>query len=360
MIIKTPNIYINEADAIKFAGKYIKKFSKNPLIVGSKKALEVALFDLKKTLAENDISSENIDTFSGFPSENKFDYYVSLVKKFNSDALIAIGGGRVLDTIKATGDLLNIPVITIPTIAATCAAWAGLTIQYDDKGSYVSTRSLKKAPELVIADTKIIFSAPKRYLFAGVVDTFAKFYEIRPSLAHEKNSTNLDIAFYSSKVAYKKLEENVFKAIYDAQKDVYGQAAKDVVDAIIYLAGFAGSFQTNTGYYSFAHPFYHISSKFPNTRHRLHGEKVAYGILTQLFLEKKTRDEIEDVINTFEKYNNVFTLKEIGFDRENTKQLQILATDIKDSFEYVSWSEDTIVEALKGIDLLVTELRKRG
>ncbi len=360
MVIKTPKIYISEADAIKFAGEYIKKFSKNPLIVGSKKALEVTLFDLKKTLAENDISSKNIDTFSGFPSENKFDYYVGLVKKFNADALIAIGGGRVLDTIKATGDLLDIPVITIPTIAATCAAWAGLTIQYDDEGSYVSPRLLKKAPVLVIADTKIILSAPKRYLFAGVVDTFAKFYEIRPSLVHEKNSINLDIAFYSSKIAYKKLEENVFKAIYDSEKDIYGQAAKDVVDAIIYLAGFAGSFQTNTGYYSFAHPFYHISARFPSTRHKLHGEKVAYGILAQLFLEEKTRDEIEDVINIFEKYNNVFTLKDIGLDRENTKQLHALAADIKASFDYVSWSEDAIVEALKEIDRLVTELGKRG
>ena len=116
---------------------FIKKFSKNPLIIGSKTALEVIMDDLRNTLSENDISSENIDTFSGFPSKNKFDYYVGLVKKFQSDALIAIGGGRVLDTVKAAGDLLDIPVITIPTIAATCAAWAGLTIQYDDEGSYV-------------------------------------------------------------------------------------------------------------------------------------------------------------------------------------------------------------------------------
>lgn len=360
MDIKTPKIYISEADAIKSAGEYIKKFSKNPLIVGSKKALEVTIDDLRRTLAENDISSENIDTFSGFPSENKFDYYAGLVKKCQSDALIAIGGGRVLDTIKATGDLLDIPVITIPTIAATCAAWAGLTIQYDDEGSYVSVRPLKKAPELVIADTKIILSAPKRYLFAGVVDTFAKFYEIRPSLAHEKNAINLDIAFYSAKVAYKKLEENVFKAIYDSEHGIYGQAAKDVVDAIIYLAGFAGSFQTGTGYYSFAHPFYHISARFPETRHKLHGEKVAYGILAQLFLEEKTRDEIEDVIKVFEKYDNVFTLKEIGFDRENKDQLHTLAADVKKSFAYVNWSEEEIVKALGETDTLVKEIRKRG
>lgn len=360
MIIKTPKIYISEADAIKSAGKQIKKFSENPLIIGSPKALDVTLSDLKKTLAEHDVSAEHTEIFSGFPSENNFHHYAELAREFHSDALIAAGGGRVLDTVKAVGDLLDIPVITIPTIAATCAAWAGLTVQYDDEGSYVCMRPLKKAPELVIADTKIILSAPERYLFAGVVDTFAKFYEIRPGLAHEKNAVNLDIAFYASKKAYKKLEENVFKAIYDAANDRYGQAAKDVVDAIIYLAGFAGSFQTDTGYYSFAHPFYHISSRFPETRHKLHGEKVAYGIFVQLFLEKKAKEEIEDVINVFEKYNNVFTLNDIGLNRENREQLHTLAADIKDSFDYVGWSEDAIVEALEETDRLVTERRKRG
>lgn len=360
MVIKTPKVYISEPDAIKNAGNFIKEYSKNPLIIGSKTALEVTIHDLKKSLEENQISAEHIETFTGFPSENKFSYYSRLVKIYNADAIIAIGGGRVLDTAKATADILDIPVITIPTIAATCAAWAGLTIQYDDEGAYVQARPLKKAPELVVADTKIILSAPKRYLFAGVVDTFAKFYEIRPSLKHAKDSINLDIAFYSSRIAYQKLEENVSKAIYDSEQNVYGQEAKDVVDAIIYLAGFAGSFQTNTGYYSFAHPFYHISTRFPTTRHKLHGEKVSYGILAQLFLEEKQEKEIIETIHTFEKYNNSFTLSDIGFNKNNIEELEKLAGDVRDSFEYVYWNKEAIVKALKEADVLVERVRRRG
>ncbi|MBQ9588732.1 MAG: iron-containing alcohol dehydrogenase family protein [Butyrivibrio sp.] len=357
MIIKTPKIYISEKDAIQRAGKYIKGYTKKPLIIGSEKALDVAYPELKKSLEENGIDASNVDTFTGYPSENKFSFYSELVLKYNADAIIGVGGGRVLDTAKATADLLDIPVITVPTIAATCAAWAGLTIQYDDEGSFVQARPLKKAPEVIIADTKIILSAPKRYLFAGTIDTFAKFFEIRPSLAHAKDSLNLDIAFYSAKLAYQKLEDNVFKALEEAKNDIYEQSAKDVVDAIIYLAGFAGSFQTNTGYYSFAHPFYHISARFPNTRHKLHGEKVGYGILTQLLLEKKSENEIAETIRNFSKYDNAFTLSDIGLNKENKNELKNLASQIKETFEHVEWSIEEIVEALVVTDLWVAKVK---
>ena len=133
-----------------------------------------------------------------------------------------------------------------------------------------------------------------------------------------------------------------------------------MVDAIIYLAGFAGSFQTNTGYYSFAHPFYHISARFPNTRHKLHGEKVAYGIVAQLFLENKDEKEIEDVIKNFDKYDNAFTLADIGLSRENRSELENLAAQIREAFDHVEWNIKSIVDALLQTDSLVLKLKEEG
>ena len=359
MIIKTPQKYISGADIIRTSGKLIAEYTKKPLIIGSRSALSAVLNELRAGLKENAVTAENVEIFKGFPSENQIHKYAQLAKKLNADAIIAAGGGRTLDTSKAAAELADIPVITIPTIAATCAAWAALTIQYDDEGSFVRPRPLKKAPVLIIADTKIILSAPERYLFAGVADTFAKFYEVRPTSERYPESIPLDIAFYSSKVAFEKLESNVFTALDEAKKGVFGQAAKAVVDSVVYLAGFAGSFQDNTGYYSFAHPFYHISARFPNTRHKLHGEKVAYGIISQLFLEKKDRKEIIDTIRLFRKYNNAFTLKDIGLSRENTTELKALADDIKKEFPHVEWSTSEIVNALLDADQLTEEVLKK-
>ena len=356
MIIKTPQKYISGADIIRKSGKLIAEYAKNPLIIGSRSALSAVLNELRAGLKENSVTAENVEIFKGFPSENQIQRYAQLAKKLNADAIIAAGGGRTLDTAKAAAELADIPVITIPTVAATCAAWAALTIQYDDEGSFVRPRPLKKAPVFIIADTKIILSAPERYLFAGVADTFAKFYEVRPTFERYPDSIPLDIAFYPSKVAFEKLERSVFTALDEAKKGIFGQAAKDVVDSVVYLAGFAGSFQDNAGYYSFAHPFYHISARFPNTRHKLHGEKVAYGIIAQLFLEKKDREEIAETIRLFSKYNNAFTLRDIGLSRENTPELKALADDIKKEFPHVEWSSAEIVNALLGTDKLTEEI----
>ncbi|MCR4888458.1 MAG: iron-containing alcohol dehydrogenase family protein [Ruminococcus sp.] len=358
MIIKTPQKYFSEPDIIKKAGKYIAEYSKKPLIIGSSSALKAAFNDLKSSLDEHGINSENVETFRGYPSENQIQKYSRLASDLKADAIIALGGGRTLDTAKAAGELAEVPVITIPTIAATCAAWAALTIQYDDEGSFVKPRPLKSSPVLILADTKIILSAPKRYLFAGVADTFAKLYEVRPTFEHYPDSISLDIALYSSKVAFDKLEKNVFTALDEAEKGIYGQAAKDVVDSVIYLAGFAGSFQNEVGYYSFAHPFYHISARFPNTRHKLHGEKVAYGIISQLFLEGKEKEYTADSIRLFDKYGNAFTLEDIGLSADNTDELYALADDVKKDFSYVLWSRDEIVEALLSANKLTKEILK--
>jgi glycerol dehydrogenase len=115
-------------------------------------------------------------------------------------------------------------------------------------------------------------------------------------------------------------------------------------------------------YYSFAHPFYHISSRFPTTRHKLHGEKVAYGILAQLYLERKNESEIEEAIRIFERYNNAFTLDEIGLEREDTGKLERLAEDVKNEFPYVTWDKESIVNALLDADAAVRSYRrsKRG
>ena len=356
MIIKTPQKYFSEPDIIKKSGSYIAEYSKKPLIIGSKSALNTVLADLQSSLEEHGIRADKVETFSGYPSENQIQKYSRLAHETDSDAIIAVGGGRTLDTSKAAAELTEIPIITIPTIAATCAAWAALTIQYDDEGSFVKARPLKNSPVLILADTKVIISAPKRYLFAGVADTFAKFYEVRPTFEQYPNSTNLDIAFYASKVAFDRLEKNVFTALSEAEKGIFGNAAKDTVDAVIYLAGFAGSFQTDTGYYSFAHPFYHISARFPSTHHKLHGEKVAYGIISQLFLEKKDKEEIADTIKLFDKYSNAFTLEDIGFNTKNPYELVALAEDIRKEFGHIPWNTNEITEALFSADLLTKEI----
>ena len=356
LTIKTPETYINEAGSIFLTGEHIAKIGKNPLIIAGEKARKAVGEGFFASLEKNGVQTKNVGIFSGYPSQSQFDFYAQKAKTADSDFVIGIGGGRVLDTAKATADILGLPVVAVPTVAATCAAWAAISIQYDDEGGFVQVRKNKNSARLVIADPKVIFTAPERYLFSGVVDTFAKFYEIRPTTEFFPEDVPSQIALKASKIAFENLERDTFKAIYDSKNGVFGEAAKNVIDAIVYLAGFAGSFSGEHGHYSFAHPFYHTSTRLHHTNIKLHGEKVAFGIVTQLILEGKTDKEVLEAIKIFSRYENAHLLEDFALTSE--KDLDFLAEQVPKIFDYVPYKEKSAVKsALKKADSLTKHFR---
>jgi glycerol dehydrogenase len=359
LTVKTPNTYLNEPGILASAGTYIAEYGKRPLIISSVTAWKVTHEKILKTLRENDIDTSNVYIFSGYPSENQFQKYAGLAEEIRADVIIGIGGGRTLDTAKAAGDIADLPVVTVPTIAATCAAWAAVTIQYDDEGAYVKARWNRKTAGLIIADPEIILTAPKRYLYAGVVDTLAKFYETRPAIEADRNNTTTKLGLYGSEIAYENLEKRTFQALEEAQDGIFSKAAQDVIDAVIYLAGFVGSFTEDSAYRaSFAHPFYHCSTRIADTRHRLHGEKVAFGIIAQLFLEKKEETEIQEVIALFDQYHAALTLEDLGICEDVEEKLAFLGKDIPEAFPTVPYSPEEIVAALRLADEMIKRERK--
>ena len=56
-------------------------------------------------------------------------------KEHKADVIIGVGGGKAMDTAKLVAHQLELPVVTIPTSAATCAAWTALSNVYSEAGS---------------------------------------------------------------------------------------------------------------------------------------------------------------------------------------------------------------------------------
>jgi glycerol dehydrogenase len=361
MTIKNPEKYINEPGSCRHSGAQIAKYGKRPLIIGGSHALEAVGKEFFEDLKENGIDETHVETFTGYPSERQFERYAQIAKEIQADSVIGIGGGRVLDTAKATAGLANIPVITIPTVAATCAAWAALIIQYDDEGAYVKHRKGQPNPRLVIVDPEVVLQAPERYTLAGVVDTFAKYYEKRPIFEKHPDNVTFNISFYAATWAFQRLQEVTWKALDEAKQGIYGEAARDLLDAIFYIAGFAGSFQDGNSHYSFAHPFYHCSTRLPNTHGKLHGEKVAFGIIAQLCLEEKPEEEILETIQLFDQFHNAFTLADLGISEHVDEDVDFLDRDIPNEFAYAGEiSKKPIRQAILEADQLTKRIKTRS
>lgn len=331
LTIKTPAEYVNKPDIIREAGNYIKKFGSKALIIGSKTSLKIVGEEFYQSLSDADIEYE-IAEFSGYPTLEAIDVYVYKAFELGVELIIGIGGGRVNDTAKTVGTRTKLPVIAIPTIAATCAAWAACSILYKEDGSFDRVFLNELTPRLVLADSRIIATAPARYMRAGIVDTLAKWYETAPNLAIAEDSITLQLSLNGAKLAFDLLAKQGERAVEEGQNNNITKAVIDTIDAIIYLAGFVGSFTDGKFFGGFAHPFYNASTRLPNTRHRLHGEKVAFGLLIQLTLEKKPEAYIIDTIKAFKRYDMAFTLEDIGIREPVAEDIHTISTSILKEF----------------------------
>ena len=360
LYIQTPKLYINEPGSIKNCGKYIASYGHRAYIIGGRRALDIVKDELTQSLKENGIEYE-YSVFEGFPSNNNISIYADKIRRSGADIVIGAGGGRVMDLTKAAGFEAGTAIVTIPTIAATCAAWAALSVIYTDEGDFDGFRPAQRCPDVIIADTDIIVSAPDRYIRAGIVDTMAKWYETAPRLNEHPDELPLDISVYGSKLALDLLLDKGLKVSQAARNGEKPDNAGAVVDAIIYLAGFVGSFIGGQAYGGFAHPFYHSARRIPAVRQKLHGEVVAFGILTQLILENHTDAEVTKVIKDFDLFEEAFTADEIGLADDNDKR--IVAARILDTFEGTvipdeNKNVESIVQAMIHADELVRAYRK--
>lgn len=360
--IKTPEIYVSEPRGISHTGRLVKRYSDKILIIWSETAKKVTEAAIRKSLEDYGIQYEGA-VYNGYPTFVKASLYARIAVTNQVTAILAVGGGRVIDTAKAAADLAEIPVITVPTIAATCAPWAALSVLYTKEGDFEQFRVNQHAPNVVIADTDILAAAPIRYLRAGIVDTLAKWYETSAGLNGKDDSFTSLSSVYEAKLAFEYLNEKALGVVSNAERGNVDEDTVKTIDAIFYLAGNVGSFVGEKAHSGFAHPFYHSSRCVESSRGVLHGELVAYGLLVQAVLEEKSKEEISSMIRQFEALSVAFTLEEIGFAENAEEKLLAVANRIVKEFPTTvklceQSPEQQIVKAAFQADAYVREFRK--
>jgi len=195
--------------------------------------------------------------------------------------LIGAGGGKVMDAVKLLGERCRLPVVTLPTSGATCAAWTGLSNLYTEAGAFVEDVTLSRCPDLVVVDYGAIATAPTRTLVAGIGDAIAKWYEASVSSGASTRATVV-AAVQGARV----LRDILLQRSAEALAQPGGEAWQEVVDATVCLAGTIGGLGGADCRTVAAHAIHNALTHVPAAKGTLHGEKVAFGILAQLRLEE--------------------------------------------------------------------------
>ncbi len=201
-------------------------------------------------------------------------------KEHQADVVVGIGGGKALDTAKLLAHQLQLPVVTIPTSAATCAAWTALSNVYSDQGAFLYDVALDSCPDLLILDYDLIQTAPPRTLVAGIGDAIAKWYEASVSSGHS-DQTLIIAAVQQARV----LRDILFQKSATALQQPGSEVWQQVVDATVLLAGVIGGVGGAQCRTVAAHAVHNGLTHICKSG-SIHGEKVAYGILVQLRLEE--------------------------------------------------------------------------
>lgn len=353
-----PARVLRGAGVITQLGGLSRELGQRVLLTGGLQALTAVQSTVEQQLAEAGCTLVGSEWFGGESSRHHITRLGELVQERHADVIIAAGGGKSLDTAKAVGAEQNIPVIALPTIAATCSAVTPLSILYDDSGNFVDMLPLPRAPAAVIIDSQLLSQAPLRWLAAGLGDTLAKWYEFRAvSKLHPAREASARSSLAHSRICYEVIAQHgpaACEAVRRQQPDAHFE---QVLDVIFTFAGLT-SLMSNGAHAAAAHAIYEGFTFCDKTREFGHGLLVGYGNLCLLALEQRDDAELRAEMRLARDCGLPLSLAEIaGLNAGELATIvreSVQAPDMKNMAGGVS--ETALYQAIARVDALAATL----
>ena len=278
----SPEIIFRGNFAWEEALPQISKFTKKPLILGR----STSTYDLRNKIFR-DLKNQNL-----LPGKVNLQFdccyedisrVKNLILKDNYDSVIAAGGGKVLDSGKYVSESLDIPCITVPLSASTCAGWTALSNIYTRNGQFIKDVALRSCPKVLVYDHKFIKTAPSRTLASGIADALAKWYE--SSITSSAIDDGLvQQAIQISRVLRDQLLIDGERAYNDELENSHYWC--NTIEACGLTAGLVGGIGGEKCRTAAAHAIHNAITQIITPNKFLHGEIVGVGLLLQLRLEE--------------------------------------------------------------------------
>eukprot|EP01083_Nonionella_stella_P071537 192183_1 len=325
----SPENYVQGKDAISYLGEQMIKMDlKGPVLVVSSPCPRLCLESKwTKSLSESGFDFANFE-FGGNCTVAEAERIATEAESLAAKTVVAFGGGQVIDCVRAASCLIDkCEFVSCPTIASTDAPCSKLCVMYSQLDhSFHEYRFSKRHPTLVLVDTMVIAQAPVRMFVGGLGDALATFYEARS--IREAGTTNFlegkptEASFALCQLCRDILLKDGATAVQAVEVNAVTPALERVVEANTLLSGLG--FESGGLY--IAHSVHNGLTSQPNHNSYTHGEKVAFGLLTQLILEGKPKEEIDEVVQFCLDVGLPVTLDDVGVNADNEMAIYEIAT----------------------------------
>jgi glycerol dehydrogenase len=284
------------------------------LLIGGEKALHEGLHAFEQAIDKTALNLYEVVTYAGHCTLKDAKAFAVKAKEAGVQIIAGMGGGKAIDTAKACAHFAGLPVVTLPTIAATCAAVTALSVLYNEDGSFDEFLFLKAPPDHAFIHTGIIASAPYKYLRAGMGDSIAKHFESTFSARGDVLGFTDNLGLAISKTCYEPLLKVGEQALHDCEKNVDSQALREAVQSNIVSTGLVSLLVKDCYNGALAHSLFYAVESLPEIAGKcLHGDVVAYGVLVQLFMDGQI-EKVSEVYNFLESLGVPVSFAAMGVD----------------------------------------------
>lgn len=324
-ILISPSKYVQGPKEMNKLGEYASKYGKKPLVL-----ITASGYKRIGAIVDDSFKSAGIeivyDYFNGECCKTEINRLKKIVEEKQCDVVIGIGGGKILDTCKAVAYYEKLPVLICPTIASTDAPCSALSVIYTDDGVFEEYLFLPQNPNMVLMDTDIIAKSPVRLTVSGIGDALATYYEAR---ACERSGAiscaggiTTKVAMAIAKLCRDTLLDEGVKAKLALEAGAVTPAVESIIEANTLMSGIGFESAGLAG----AHAIHNGMTALKECHNMYHGEKVAFGTITQLVLENVPEEELEDIITFCIEVGLPVTMKQLGVEELTDEKLMAVAT----------------------------------
>jgi glycerol dehydrogenase len=310
-IMIAPNRYIQGPGIIKEVAKYTVHLGSNYFFIGGPTALSIIRDKVSMSLDEKSLKY-HFEKFAGECTRASASELSDKARKLSTQVIVGVGGGRAIDTAKAVSHELDSALVIIPTVASNDAPCSALSVQYKENHMLDRFLILKRNPDVVLVDSKIIAESPTRYFVAGMGDALATWFEAftctKSSAKNLPGGVSTSAALNLAKLCYDTLMKYGVSAKLVVDQNEVTPAVEMVIEANILLSGLG----FESAGLAAAHGIHEGVHALEGTEGALHGELVAFGTIAQLVMENYPKEEIDRVISFCNAVGLPVTLRQLG------------------------------------------------